>query len=231
MCGRFTRRTPTETVAELFAWLPPADYEYSYNVTPTQDVAAVRFADSKSEKSGEPMWSSLRWGLIPSWSDDPNKKPLINARSESIATLPSFRAAFKRRRCLIAADGFYEWRATGKEKQPVYVHLKDHRPFFFAGLWERYSEADKTIESCTIITTDANDYLSPIHHRMPVIMDEENLETWLDPEFKDQKFLESMLRPYPPELMNFYTVSVKVNKATFDEPSCIERAKEQRELF
>ena len=226
MCGRFTLKTPAKQVANLFAGLPDPDFEQSYNIAPSQNVAAVR------NEAGTAKWARLKWGLIPSWSADPKiGYKMINARSETIAEKPSFSAAFKKRRCLIAADGFYEWKTVNKKKMPIYIHLKEQQPFFFAGVWEKNSKTETEIESCTIITTEANPLLSPIHHRMPVILPEEHFEMWLDPEFSERQSLEALLQPYPEEESAYYSVDPKVNKPGCNDPSCVEPIKEQGSLF
>jgi putative SOS response-associated peptidase YedK len=192
----------------------------SYNVAPTQEVAAVLL------ESGERRLEMLRWGLIPSWADDPQiGSRMINARSETAAEKPSFRTAFRKRRCLIPADGFYEWQKTGNGKQPYYIHMKDGSPFVFAGLWETWGGDGKDeIRSCTILTTDPNELIAPIHNRMPVILYPENYELWLDPDVREVDLLSSLLGPYPEDAMEAYPVSRRVNSPANDEPSCIEPA-------
>src|SRR5215216_4713323 len=169
MCGRYTLRTPVDTLAEAFEIEEyPSSITPSYNIAPTQEVAAVVEEDEKRKLE------MLRWGLIPSWAKDPaigNK--MINARAETVAEKPSFRSAFKVRRCLILADGFYEWQKTDNGKQPYYIKMQDGSPFAFAGLWEIWQNGEE-IRSATIITTDANDLMNEIHHRMPVILPPED---------------------------------------------------------
>lgn len=221
MCGRYTLATSVEKLAEAFGLSGPvSDLAPSYNVAPTQDVATIL-------GDGEKRYLELmRWGLIPSWADDPGiGARMINARSETAAEKPSFRAAFKRRRCLIPADGFYEWQKTTGAKQPFYIRMKDERPFAFAGLWETWHEEDgPEIRSCTILTTEANDRLSPVHGRMPVILDPENYDFWMDPEVNDVAPLNGLLRSYPSEAMEAYPVSRHVNSPSNDDPECVESA-------
>ena len=167
----------------------------------------------------------VKWGLIPFWAKDTSiGNRLINARGESAAEKPAFRAAFKSRRCLVPADGFYEWKKRkGDQKQPYLVRNADGSPFAFAGLWESWTGPEgEIIESCTILTTDANDLTQPIHDRMPVILKPEDYDLWLDPEVKDPKLLKPLLRPYPSEEMIAEPVSPKVNKASYDAPDCVE---------
>jgi putative SOS response-associated peptidase YedK len=220
MCGRFTLRTPAKDIAEFFDLGDVPELRPRYNIAPTQKVAAVRL-DRESEKR---ELAFLHWGLIPSWADDPKigHRP-INARAETVATKPSFRNAFKKRRCLIVADGFYEWRKTNDKKQPFLIHKKDDCPFAFAGLWEHWKGDEKAIESCTIIVTEANDLMKPIHDRMPVILDPADYDLWLDPEFGDREKLEAMLRPYSGGDLESYPVSTVVNKPQNDVEKCVER--------
>jgi putative SOS response-associated peptidase YedK len=148
-------------------------FEPRYNIPPTVDIPVIRFADGKRRLS------MMRWGLLPPWTKDPKKSPLLNnARAETVAEKPSFRSAFKKRRCLIPASGFFEWKKEGQLKQPFYFSRPDDKPLAFAGLWETWND----IESCTIITTEANELMAPIHDRMPVVLGDNDYATWLDPE-------------------------------------------------
>ena len=158
---------------------------------------------------------------------------MINARGETVAEKPSFRAAFKRRRCLILADGFYEWKKEGGEKQPYYVTKTDEQPFCMAGLWETWKnkETDETVESCTIITTSANDFMSPLHDRMPVILGRQQLECWLDSDFKNRDILQQMLVPCASDQLQTWPVATIVNKPANDQPECIQPIKTNRSLF
>jgi putative SOS response-associated peptidase YedK len=218
MCGRFTLRTPASAVAEAFGLLPFPDLQPRYNIAPSQAVAAVRLgADDKRELA------LLRWGLIPSWADDPAiGYKMINARGESVATKPSFRKAFKQRRCLIAADGFYEWQKSEGKKQPFYIRLKSERPFAFAGLWEHWAREGQEIDSCTIITTDANELMAPIHNRMPVIVDPADYTLWLEPAVQDIERLQPLIRPFPADEMTAFKVSTVVNNPRNETDKCVE---------
>ncbi|HEY1598513.1 MAG TPA: SOS response-associated peptidase [Pirellulales bacterium] len=167
MCGRFTLRTPAHAVADAFGLISTPDLQLRFNIAPTQLVAAVRF----DPQQGGRQLTRLRWGLIPSWAADPSiGSRMINARADTVATKPAFRSAFKRRRCLVLADGFYEWKKVGSAKQPFFMRLKDDRPFAFAGLAEHWHRDGQTIDSCSIITTESNSLMAEIHDRMPVIL-------------------------------------------------------------
>ena len=169
MCGRYTLKTPVERLSEKFQFPEVIPLKPRYNIAPSQDVAIVRRLPDDLDRK----LAVLRWGLIPAWVKDPAKaRQPINAKSETVAELPTFRTAFRRRRCLIPADGFYEWKQEVGRKQPVYICMKDREPFAFAGLWERWvREEDEFIESCTILTTEPNELLAAVHNRMPVILD------------------------------------------------------------
>ena len=164
----------------------------------------------------------MRWGLVPSWSKDlSGSARMINARSETITTTPAFREPFKSQRCLIPADGFYEWKSYGKSKQPYCFQVGRGEVFAFAGLWDRWRSPNKeTIESCTILTTKPNSLVTDIHDRMPVILDPENYDLWLDPSFHDTETLTAMLTPYDPALMQRYSVSNRVNDPKNDDADC-----------
>ena len=217
MCGRFTLRTTAGEVAEVFGLLDAFDLSARYNVAPSQSVLAIRLnADHKREPA------FLKWGLIPSWAKKPSiGYKMINARSETVAEKPAFRSAFKRSRCLIVADGFYEWKKVGQAKQPFYIRLKHDRPFAFAGLAEHWQHDDKTIDSCTIITTGPNELMAGIHDRMPVILAPHDYNLWLDAEFKGQEKLQSLLRSYPADQMTAYAVSTIVNNPRNDMAECV----------
>jgi putative SOS response-associated peptidase YedK len=219
MCGRYTLKTTINVLAEGFEIEEyPSSITPNYNIAPTQEVAAV------VEENEKRKLEMLRWGLIPSWAKDPaigNK--MINARAETVAEKPSFRSAFKKRRCLILADGFYEWKKTDDGKQPYYIKMEDGSPFAFAGLWEIWKDGEE-IRSCTIITTDANALMNEIHHRMPVILPPENYGVWLDPGFDEREALTSLLKPYPADAIEAYPVSRRVNKPSNNEPSVLEPA-------
>ena len=217
MCGRYTLRTPVDSLVEAFEIEEyPSSITPNYNIAPTQEVAAVVEEDEKRKLE------MFHWGLIPSWAKDPaigNK--MINARAETVSEKPSFRKAFRVRRCLIVADGFYEWQKTTNGKQPYYIRMEDDSPFAFAGLWESWQNGTE-IRSATIITTDANDVVAPIHNRMPVILHPEDYELWLDPDFDEKEPLTTLLKPYPAEAMDAYPVSRSVNSPSNNEPGIIE---------
>ena len=219
MCGRYTLRTPVETLAVHFEIDEyPSSISASYNIAPTQGVAAVIAED------GRRKLEMLHWGLIPSWADDPSVgNKMINARAESVAEKPSFRKAFRNHRCLVLADGFYEWQKTGNGKQPYYIRMEDDSPFAFAGLWESWQNG-REIRSCTIITTSPNEIAAPIHDRMPVILHPEDYEMWLDPDFDEREPLTTLLKPFPAEAMEAYPVSRRVNRPANNDPGVIEPA-------
>lgn len=220
MCGRFTLITPAEALAEQFQLFEIPSLAPRYNIAPTQPVAAVR----RVPGDGQRELVLLRWGLVPFWAKDPGiGARMINARSETVAEKPAFRAAFRRRRCLVPADGFYEWRRLERGKQPFYVRLRDERPFAFAGLWEHWEGPDETaIDSCTLLTTEPNDLIRPVHSRMPVILAPKDYDLWLDPGVQKVELLQPLLRPYPSEGMLAYPISTWVNKPKNDSPRCIE---------
>ena len=220
MCGRFTLTDPDADIAVQFGLPEIPDTPPRYNIAPTQPVAAVRL------KAGDETRElvMLHWGLIPFWAKDPKiGARMINARSETAAQKPSFRAAFRRRRCLVIADGFYEWQKQNGGKQPFFIHLQDGRPFAFAGLWEHWEGSDASeIESCTLLTTEPNDLLRPVHNRMPVILNPTDYELWLDPEVQQPDRIQPLLRPFPAHEMDAYPVSRFVNRPANDSPRCIE---------
>jgi putative SOS response-associated peptidase YedK len=219
MCGRFALIDPAEQLAMQFDLPAIADLTPRYNIAPTQPVLAVRHA----QNSGAREWALLRWGLIPSWSKDiAIGSRLINARGETVAEKPSFRAAFKRRRCLIPASGFYEWQKRGSGKQPIYITPANGGAFALAGLWESWQGADGSeLETCTIVTTTPNELMTPIHNRMPVIVAPEDYDTWLASEPEPSLGLH-LIRPYPSELMRVTAVSTYVNNPRHEGPQCVE---------
>ncbi|HYX15906.1 MAG TPA: SOS response-associated peptidase [Nostoc sp.] len=219
MCGRFTLNQSPEALAQVFDVEPVLDFAGGYNIAPTQMVATV-LQNPESEKR---EFKQLYWGLIPSWAKDAGMgAKLINARAETVAEKPSFRSAFKHRRCLVIADGFYEWQRQEGKKQPFYFRLQDGQPFAFAGLWEKWrSPANEEIISCTILTTAANELLQPIHERMPVILEPEDYDLWLDSQVQTPQTLQQLLRPYPAPAMTAYPVSILVNNSRHNSPECI----------
>jgi putative SOS response-associated peptidase YedK len=218
MCGRLTLRTPQSRLAEQFALSDFPQLPLRFNIAPSQDVLVIRQSeDSKQRETATPTW-----GFVPSWSKDPNKgqRP-INARGETVAEKPTFRTAFKRRRCLVPADGYFEWQKSEDGKQPYYIKMADDGPFAFAGLWEHWHRDGQSIESFTIITTASNDLTRSIHHRMPVILPPEAYDIWLDAEFADHTHLVGLLRPFDSEAMQVHAVGREVNRPTYDNPKCI----------
>ncbi len=219
MCGRYSLTTPVEGLRQVFGFLEQPNLAPRYNVAPSQEIAAVRLGED-----GERHFAQLRWGLIPSWAKDVKiGYKMINARAETVAEKPAFRAAFRRRRCLVLADGFYEWQKREKgAKQPYRITLADGGPFGFAGLWEswRDPESDERIESATIIVTEANDLLRPIHDRMPVILAPADFDAWLDTE-RPGEAAQALLCPYPATALAAYPVSTRVNKVTNDDAAVI----------
>lgn len=223
MCGRFTQMRSWNELVEVYRLvhsLDPSLVRPRYNIAPTQDIAAVR----RDEVTSERELALLRWGLIPSWAKDMEMGArMINARAETVHEKPSFRRPFRQRRCLIAADGFYEWQKQPRgPKQPYFITVADGRPFAFAGLWEAWNPADgPVVESCTIITTQANDLLRPIHDRMPVILTPERFDSWLDPSTPLED-IRALLKPFE-GAMTAYPVGLRVNNARNDDPGCVEQ--------
>lgn len=228
MCGRFTLRAPASVVAEHFAVFEMPPFAPRFNIAPSQPVAVVRLAPERAQPQRELVW--LRWGLVPSWAKDPAVgNRMINARAETAAEKPAYRAAWRRRRCLVAADGFYEWQGRGKRKQPYFFHMRDDGPFAFAGLWESWEGPQHShLESCTLLTTESNDLVRPIHDRMPVILAPDDYAQWLDVSIREPESLLPLLRPYSSEEMAAHEVRTLVNNPRNDDPMCIEPV---RDLF
>jgi putative SOS response-associated peptidase YedK len=222
MCGRFTLRAPAAAVAKEFGLFDVPELSPHFNICPSQSVVIVR---QRSEAEGREL-AFVHWGLIPSWAEDPKiGNRMANARSETAATKPSFRSAFKSRRCLIIADGFYEWQKTDGGKQPYLIGMKDGRPFGMAGLWERWEKGEEPVESCAILTTGANELMEPIHERMPVILSPKQFDLWLDPKCQDSGKLAGLMQPYQAKDMLAYAVSIRVNNPKNDTADCIEPMK------
>ncbi len=219
MCGRFVRQAGEEEVSQEFE-VDPGDFQFKleprYNIAPGQRAAAILF-DGKRKVDG------LQWGLIPFWAKDPKiGYKLINARAETLASKPSFRNSLKKKRCLVVADGFYEWRQEGGKKTPMFVRMRDGRPFAFAGLYDDWKSPEgKNIRTFTIITTSPNKVLAPIHDRMPVILPREAYQAWLGEGGDDGGVLD-LLRPFPEKGMEAYQVSPTVNLPGHDAPDCIQ---------
>jgi putative SOS response-associated peptidase YedK len=217
MCGRFTLTLDLEGLEERFDFRAKGlSYSPRYNVAPTQAVLSIT-------RNGERGAHLMRWGLIPSWAKDPSiGNRMINARAETVAEKTSFKRALQKRRCLILADGFYEWKKDGKKKTPMYIALKSRQPFAFAGLWEMWKDpSGDAVRSCTIITTTPNSLMESIHNRMPVILTREAESNWLDGAIEDPKKLTSLLVPYPSDAMEAYAISTLVNSPANDTPDCI----------
>ena len=215
MCGRFTLFEPDTILSKEFGAPIQFDLKPRYNVAPSQRVAAVR----SRPDSGKREFALLRWGLIPSWAKDASiGNKMINARAETVAEKPSFRNAFRHRRCLVPMNGFFEWQKRGIHKQPYFIALGDKRVMAVAGLWERWEgQEGSLIESCTLLTTEANDLIAPMHDRMPVIVAPENYELWLDAPGEDLAALQPLLTPYPPWEMFARPVSLRVNNPSADD--------------
>lgn len=229
MCGRFSLNADPTQLKKMFPWLTiPDEMQPRYNVAPTQPVAVV-------PNDGQDKLDFFVWGLIPSWAKDPQMgSRMINARSETVDEKPSFRAGFRRRRCLVLADGFYEWKRTPgtKSKTPMYISMKSKDTFALAGLWEIWHAKDGSeVRSCTIITTEPNDFLKEIHNRMPVILPPDTYRFWLDTGEPDTAELKALLKPFPSEGMTAYPVSKAVNNPANDVPACIQPIESASTLF
>jgi len=219
MCGRFSRKATLQAIVDEFEIADVnGQIEPSYNIAPGQDVAVILKDDSR--KLG-----LLKWGLIPSWSKDPKiGNRMINARAETLAEKPSFKHPVRRKRCLIVADGFFEWKKEGKQKIPMYIFLKDQKPFIFAGLWDTWTSPEgNKVSTCTIITTEPNKFMEKIHNRMPVILPKEHIDLWLDREVQDEQQVLPLLKPYPEKEMDAYEVSRMVNSPKNNSPEVIQK--------
>jgi len=219
MCGRFAGFRSLRELQEYFPIDKAAcEVTANYNVAPTQEIIAI------AKHDGENWLDKYHWGLVPFWAKDVSiGSRMINARSETVAEKPSFRGAFKKRRCLVLADGFYEWKGEKSNKQPMFITLPGREPFAFAGLWETWDkDPDSPYKSCTIITTRASKSVSYIHHRMPAILDPEAYEPWLDPQNEDAEGLKTILEKGIVTELDSYPVSKQVNAVSNNKPSCIE---------
>ena len=233
MCGRYRLSLRKQIVAEYFDSVPgEEDWSPHYNIAPTQSVPVIR------QNPKEPIreLSLMRWGLIPSWTKDLSvASQMINARSETASTKPAFRDALKSRRCLIPANGFYEWVRTGKAKQPFCFEVNEGTLFAFAGIWDRWKDPNgKTVETCSILTTTPNAVTSTVHDRMPVILDPDSYDLWLDPGMRDVIVVSEMLKPHDARQMRCYPVSTRINYVANDDESCsapVELAQTQTLLF
>jgi putative SOS response-associated peptidase YedK len=208
MCGRFDLHLPREAIAGIFGITIVQDIQPRYNIAPTQQVVVIRtYPDATRHLD------LLKWGLIPSWAKDPSiGSRMINARSETVDVKPAFRTALKHRRCIIPANGFYEWREVSGKKHPLYVKLKSNDLMMFAGLWDHWKSPEgEVIESCTILTTTTNDLIKPLHDRMPVILEPKDIDLWLDHQVADPEQLKPLFKPYFSEHMEMHPVSDLVN--------------------
>jgi putative SOS response-associated peptidase YedK len=219
MCGRFSNKSSSEKIKREFNVTEVPTVAPRYNIAPTQNIIAI------NQEAGEREAKTFKWGLVPSWAKDTLiGARLINARSETVTEKPSFREAFKRRRCIIPADGFYEWQRAGGRKQPYYFSMKDGRPFGFAGLWDRWKTPEGgVLETCTILTTGANEKVTVVHERMPVILSPSDYDLWLDEDVRKLELLKELFRPYPSAEMSSYPVSTLVNSIRNDGAELIER--------
>lgn len=221
MCGRYTLTSSGDELALLFDLSEIPSLPPRYNMAPTQEAAVVRVT-----APGAPRHLDLlRWGLVPYWADDPKiGNRMINARSEGVADKPAYRSSFRKQRCLIPTDGFYEWKKEGKLKQPYHIRRKDRRPFAFAGLWSRWRPKEggaEPLDTFTILTTGSNELIRPLHDRMPVILDSASFDLWLDPAVDDRGRLLELLLPYDGSVMETVPVSRTVNSPAYDGPDCV----------
>ena len=220
MCGRYELHTHPAAIALTFGLPFPPEIGPRYNIAPMQDVPVVRL-----NRSGERELTQVRWGLVPRWAKDPSiGARLINARAETVADKPAFRMALRKHRCLIPSDGFYEWKAIPGGKQPMHIGMKSGDPFALAGMTERWlSPEGEVLDTCAIVTTEANALLMPLHDRMPLIIAPADYERWLD---KAEDDVTDLFRPFPSEAMSYYPVSTRVNAVRNDDASLIERVEE-----
>lgn len=219
MCGRFSLTTSPIKLTKIFRLSEIPRLDTHYNIFPGSEIAVIKQTDHQR------TLDYLHWGLIPPWAEDPKMGyRTMNARAEKVHKSPAFRSAFRNKRCLIPADGFYEWQKLEKgKKQPYYIRSKDEAPFAFAGLWEKWQGKDgKVIESCTIITTESNELIKPIHYRMPLILKPGDYELWLDLEVQEIRPLQVIMKPYPEDKMKAYPVSATVNNPINDIAECID---------
>jgi putative SOS response-associated peptidase YedK len=233
MCGRYRLSRRKELLEEYFSTDPwDDDWQPRYNIAPTQPVPIIR----QNPKEPVRHLSLVRWGLIPSWSKDPSGAArMINARSETVSTLPAFSSPVRFRRCLIPADGFYEWKRSGKAKQPYCFEINRGELFAFAGIWDCWKDPNgKTVQTCSVLTTTPNAVTAQIHDRMPVIVDPDAYDLWIDPGMKDTRVVSDLLRPYDAPQMGCYPVSTRINHPENDDEECsrpIEVTQTQAPLF
>tara|TARA_B100001123_G_scaffold441464_2_gene582701 strand:- start:1550 stop:2296 length:747 start_codon:yes stop_codon:yes gene_type:complete len=230
MCGRFSLVVPERFFSKVFVFKDLPEMHPDYNISPGVDIWGAR----NKQYEEQPEMVKLRWGLVPSWAKNPKiGYRMINARSETVAEKPAFRSAFKRRRCVIAADGFFEWKREGKERTPYFIHLKNKEPFGMAGLWEKWtSEEGDELQTCTILTTTPNSLMEPLHDRMPVILANQDLKPWLSGDTRESELLE-LTAPYPAKKMDAYSITSLVNSPRNNAPELLEKLEipQQEELF
>jgi len=229
VCGRFTLSTPPTEIADHFGLDEVPELEAHFNVAPGQSIATV----SVSGEGIRPVLSLRRWGLVPSWAVDSKiGNRLINARAETVAEKPSFRSALRRRRCLVPADGFYEWAGSKGSKQAYFIGLQGRALFAFAGLWERWTDpGGEVLESCSLLTTAAAERLRALHDRMPVIVDPADYGLWMDPEVKEPALVSPVIDRNLGGALQFYPISQHVNDVRHDDPRCLEASADQPEFF
>ncbi|MBN1327853.1 MAG: SOS response-associated peptidase [Candidatus Heimdallarchaeota archaeon] len=245
MCGRFARFSPAHVFRMLFQLNEFIDFPPQYNISPGQDIYAVRGIIMRDEQARTTSVAGnfekevvlLRWGLIPFWTKDPTiGNRMINSRSDTVTEKPSFKTAFKNHRCLVPTDGFYEWqKQKDGGKQPYFIRMKSEEPFAFAGIWDKWKSSEEhIIESCSILTTEPNSLLKPIHNRMPVIIDPSDFDQWLNPSNTDIEQLKTLLKPFDAKKMDAYPVSTYVNNPLSKDKQCIlkvEGKSKQQKLF
>lgn len=221
VCGRFALFSSKQKIQDQYQLSWDGEMSQRYNIAPTQSILAIIQDDAGERKA---RW--FRWGLIPFWAKESSiGSRLINARGETVDQKPSFRHLLKRKRCLILVNGFFEWKKQGNQKQPYFIRCNDRELFSFAGLWDFWKTDEQAIYSCTIITTEANELMKPIHQRMPVILDQEQEKQWLDHDITNREWLKSLLMPFDEKKMELYPVSTLVNNPQNDQPNTIKPTK------
>jgi putative SOS response-associated peptidase YedK len=221
MCGRFALHHEGTTIKRhLDVEHIAIEFKPRYNIAPSQAISAV----FQHPERGDPVLDALQWGLVPFWAKDPKiGSRMINARAETVAEKPAYRAAFKRRRCLLPVSGYYEWKKDPSGKMPHYLYMEDGRPFALAGLWEEWNSPEgELLHTCTIITTEACAAVAPVHHRMPAILTLQEQQAWLATASEEAAELQALLHPYAGDDLYYHAVSPQVNAASFDAPACID---------
>ncbi len=219
MCGRYTLSTPPDLIAEFLELAEAPEVGPRYNIAPTQEAPIVRFSPDRGGRHA----ALARWGLVPFWAKDPAiGNRMINARAETAAEKPAFRSSFRKRRCIVVADGFYEWKKVAGPKQPYLLRPRGGPLFALAGLWDRWGRGEEALETYAILTTEPNGVVAPIHRRMPAVLSPEHWAAWLDPELEDPARVGAMLGPCPEEWIEALPVSTYVNNPANDSPRCVE---------